>query len=966
MLVGPVFPGGCYRASHERPLAGRRSSNTWKVEHDDVHVPENGRVPHCLHFNRAVMSVDDVPAPPRLSLPVSLQIVSSAEETIVALSAAGLKPILLHAPTDEGGCTCGKVHDRSPTGGSSTGKHPIASNWQKHAYTIDELKDQIARLKFTPNIGIVLGDQPCGVYLVAIDVDDAQRFAKLETELGTLPETARCDSGRGYRLFYEMPHEIDLTRVVNVTGLGSEPGVDVKVRGGQVVVAPSLHASGKRYVWTRVGPVAPLPMQWAMMLLKEPEIPEWVEKYTPKSLNENKHVRTRAERWLEVAVLSESRSLAACKEGMRNTTLFRTACMLFEKCAGVFLGHKWQWIHDELLRAARVAGLAETEVRRTLASADKRVRESGKVRQPVWLADPEATRPPPAPGAPALGHEAHPPITEFAPPPPDDPWQLAPNSVRPVIKVSTELYYNVDESIKALRKDENVYQRDNSLVFVTRVSHEESELSPTVDTDDGKPHHQLVEGSPKICEMVIPTIRERLSAVAVYQKYVESTGRWKPILPTDPIVSAVHARKQWNGIVPLVGVIETPTMRPDGTVVQTAGYDAATGYVYLPSEKFPEVRDEHCTQELAKHYLNLLTNVFVDFPYAHIAHRAVPVAAILTLVARPAIGGSVPAFLFDASTRGSGKTLQTDAIAMVSTGRGAPRMNYTTDEIELEKILGGYALNGAPFICLDNVPAMRPFGGGPLDRVLTARDKVALRILGRTEVQMLTWRALIMATGNNLTIYGDTSRRSVMARLEPTEENPERRTKFLHNDLLAYIQGARARLVAAALLILRAYWLAKRPDMGCPRWGSFEEWSRLIPHAIVFAGGQDPMRARPECDEEVDQEFRSIRCVITRLRQLLGDDPFRISQVIDLLYKSQRTRNEHGDIVDDGYDDLRDSFEMIVGRKGKGRDSVPDSVELAKRLGAFRDRVIAGLRLTSDVGGGGILRWRIEVVRAPS
>lgn len=901
----------------------------------------------------------EVADPARLVLPASLLTIATVQDAIEAYVTC-LYPILIHAPIDPG-CSCGTKHDISASGSSSTGKHPIAKNWQSHQYTRDEILDHLARLKFTPNIGIVLGKQRGGAYIISIDVDDEPRFKAIEAELGPLPDTARCDSGRGYRLFFEIPDHIDTELLVNVTGMGGESGVDVKVKGGQVVVAPSLHANGKRYFWSRAGIVALLPAQWGLELVTKPEPPKWVEKHTPQTLQQNKSAKNKAARYLEVAVTRNAASLAACGEGMRNNTLFRSSCNLFELCAGLYLGREWNYVYEQLLRAARAAGLPEKEARKTIDSADKRVRESGKVKTPVWLAEPQHARPPPAPGDPAPAPEGD--STERAPAPPDDPWQLAPNSVRPIIKVSTELYHNVDESIEALKRDDNIYQRDKTLVYIARITREESEVSPHVETDDGALHRQLIEGSPQICEMRLPTVRERLSKVAVFQKFVESSDRWKPILPTDAIVGALHDRKEWAGVPILVGIVETPTFCPGGVIVQTPGFDARTGYEYIPGGVFPEVKDEACTQENARWAFSFLNGIFTDFKYVNDSqsHRSVPIAAILTMIARPAINGSVPAFLFDASTRGSGKTLQTDVIATVATGRGAPRMNYTSDEVELEKILGGYALKGSPFICLDNVPVMRPFGGGPLDRCLTAKDKVDLRVLGRTEVLSLTWRAVIMATGNNMTLYGDTARRVLMARLEPTEENPERRTNFKHDDLLAYVLVQRPRLVAAALLMLRAYHLAGRPDMGCARWGSFEEWSRLIPHAIKFAGGEDPMKARPECDEEVDNESRAIRCFISRLHEVMGDGEFRIGGIIDMLYKSDRKRDDNGDTLADGFEDLRDAVETIVGHKGgtKGGRANPDPVELGKRLSAFRGRVISGMRLASKVGGGGTLRWRI-------
>src|SRR4029079_4885244 len=183
-----------------------------------------------------------------LSIPDSLLSLKTVEETVAIYYETGLKIVLLHAPTENGGCSCGKAHDKTASGSSSIGKHPILPNWQKREFSFDDLRDQVARQRFTPNIGLVLGKQPGGEYIIAIDIDEADRIAVLEQELGLLPPTPRCDSGRGYRLSYSAPPEIDPDQLQTVTALtpgatGKDkiPGVDAKVEGGQVVVAPSLH-----------------------------------------------------------------------------------------------------------------------------------------------------------------------------------------------------------------------------------------------------------------------------------------------------------------------------------------------------------------------------------------------------------------------------------------------------------------------------------------------------------------------------------------------------------------------------------------------------------------------------------------------------------------------------------------------------------------------------------------------------
>lgn len=882
-----------------------------------------------------------------LSLPATLGIIDTVEHAIETYLASGLRPILIHAPVEGGGCTCGRSNC-----GKSAGKHPIAKNWQSRAATRDELYDQLARLKFIPNVGTVLGDQPGGQYLIAVDIDDADRFKMLEDELGTLPETPQCDSGRGTRLFFESPPEVDASTFVNVTGLRDEPGVDVKIKGGQVVVAPSRHQSGRTYKWSRVGPIATLPVAWALELVRTPT-PKWVQSFTPQTMNADKRAKKRAEAYLETAVIRDTAALAACGEGMRNTTLHNRTVSLLSLCAGMHLGASWSYVIDQLHKAARACGLQETEVQRTIASAEKYVRESGAVRMPVGLAEPPPVERPTEASA----------VSTTAP---TEPPPAASTPQRPVILVTSELHENVDASVIAIKSDPNLYQRDGKLVFVTRVSREESDSSPVIKTDDGEVHRQLVEGSPQIREMGISTLRERLTRVAVFQKFVGSTGKCKPILPTDAIVGAVRERGEWPSIRHIVGVVETPMLRSDGTVMQTPGYDPHTNYLYLPGESFPAILDEAATQDHAKWAFKYLCEVFHDFPYVNAAHRSVPIAAILTLVARPAIIGSVPAFLFDASTRGSGKTLQTDAIATIATGRGAPRMNYTTNEEELEKILGGYALMGSPFICLDNVPAMRPFGGGPLDRVITARDKVHLRVLGRTQVLELVWRAIVMATGNNLTCFGDTARRVIMARLEPAEENPERRTNFLHHPLLPWVSSQRTRLVSAALLLLRAYFRAGRPDMGCAQWGSFEEWARIIPHAIVFAGGTDPMLARPESDEEVDVETQALACLLeqlpklhTKLHDLAPESVNGIGvaarTIIAALYEQSPEWPE--------FEPMRDAVETLC--KPKGNNS-PDANALGYKLRALRARPIAGRKLVGTMSRTHVMMWKVDSASAPS
>ena len=75
----------------------------------------------------------------------------------------------------------------------------------------------------------------------------------------------------------------------------------------------------------------------------------------------------------------------------------------------------------------------------------------------------------------------------------------------------------------------------------------------------------------------------------------------------------------------------------------------------------------------------------------------------------------------------------------------------------------------------------------------------------------MTW----YATGNNVMIGADTSRRVCHIRLESPVEKPEERTDFRRPNLLAWVEAHRQELLAAALTILRAYSSRADPTCNC-------------------------------------------------------------------------------------------------------------------------------------------------------
>ncbi len=405
---------------------------------------------------------------------------------------------------------------------------------------------------------------------------------------------------------------------------------------------------------------------------------------------------------------------------------------------------------------------------------------------------------------------------------------------RPRILITTREDEVNDQAMAALaRREPNLFQRGGVLVHVLR---------PHGRTLDGRPRAAQAAAPPpaptpapaSIKQVQQSRLRELLARHCAFVKHAghRDGGELRPAHPPRWTVRALAGRSAWPELPELTGLVETPVLRPDGSVLQRQGYDPATGLVYAPDVRSPrkganatppgsgedatpfEPVPLRPTRAEAAAALDQLREVVADFPFRSEAHLAAWLSSLLTPLARAAFDGPAPLNLIDANVRGTGKSLLADVCSTLLTGRPAARMSYSTDEEEIRKQITSVALEGAQLVLIDNVAGV--FGSPTLDRALTAeswRD----RILGSNNQISLPLKVTWYATGNNMVLRGDTPRRCLHIRLESRRERPERRTDFRHPRLLSWVARERGRLLPAALTLLRAYAAAGRPRRNsCP------------------------------------------------------------------------------------------------------------------------------------------------------
>jgi len=146
----------------------------------------------------------------------------------------------LHA-TNEGACTCRRgAACRRPA------KHPRIERWvQAASRDSATIEGWWARWP-DANLGILAG---MSNGIVALDIDPRnggdETIGDLERRHGKLPVTATAlTGGSGRHVLLEHPGG-SIASTANVLG----PGVDVRADGGLIVAAPSVHGSGREYIW---------------------------------------------------------------------------------------------------------------------------------------------------------------------------------------------------------------------------------------------------------------------------------------------------------------------------------------------------------------------------------------------------------------------------------------------------------------------------------------------------------------------------------------------------------------------------------------------------------------------------------------------------------------------------------------------------------------------------------------------
>jgi putative DNA primase/helicase len=330
---------------------------------------------------------------------------------------------------------------------------------------------------------------------------------------------------------------------------------------------------------------------------------------------------------------------------------------------------------------------------------------------------------------------------------------------------------------------------------------------------------------------------------AIFEKYNRRQKAWTVADPPVQLVRMLLSREAQQ-LFPLVsGIITTPTLRHDGTLLCTPGYDLRSELYLIPGLTLPAIPDQPTKVE-ALAALAVLKDLFSEFSFRRKdLDLSVALAGLISALLRGSLP-TAPAILVRGDGPGVGKSLLVDIIAMVVTGQLCPVTTFSSSEEEVEKRVGALVLAGAQIFSFDNCD--RDLEGQILNQ-LTERSMMTVRILGRSEMPVCECHTAVFATGNGIGYAGDMLRRGLICELKALSERPELRQ--FKRDALAIAYNRRAEYVAAALTIVRAYIAAGRPRV-CDSLGSYGAWSSMVRSPLVWLGERDPRQSMDEVRAE--------------------------------------------------------------------------------------------------------------------
>lgn len=436
---------------------------------------------------------------------------------------------------------------------------------------------------------------------------------------------------------------------------------------------------------------------------------------------------------------------------------------------------------------------------------------------------------------------------------------------RDLIKDINQETHELNEAITiSLKKTESIYKYNDKVVCV-RAGKEKETFNL-----------QILDKS---------TLKDMLSKCALILSQ-DAKGEWRAKKVRDLLYSDYVSCKNHSSLDELAGIVHHPVILPNGQLINTKGYDSATGFFFTKALSPRDIRKiESATEEDAQKSLRVLLSKLQEFRFCSEEDRSAALFAILTAVERPILD-TATMFLVLANGFGAGKTYLSKVICAFTGPRAYVRvLTIPNTKEEFDKLIFSKLLTCPPCICFDNaIKDLRSYDALP--SIITA-PKYEGRILGSNQVAAVNTNTFMIVNGNKINVYRDLVRRTIKINLDKGTGSQT----FKNPNLLESIEKERGQLTAHVLTIIKAYLNANVHTNGGRNLSSFLDQDNLCRQPLLWLGLTDPA-TRCFIDQDNDPEKVAFAEILKELWILFKGNSFNTADLLTKVRQDIKRRSE--------------------------------------------------------------------------
>ncbi|WP_438478989.1 bifunctional DNA primase/polymerase [Streptomyces asiaticus] len=389
------------------------------------------------------------------------------------------------------------------------------------------------------------------------------------------------------------------------------------------------------------------------------------------------------------------------------------------------------------------------------------------------------------------------------------------------------------------------------------------------------------QGNPLVKQLGTDNLRAYLAEhVVTYQVVADPlTEGTKAVreLVMPKTCGTILGRKDWP-LLPLRGIVASPVVRSDGSLIQAPGYDKPTGLYLHPRVPIRRLQPQVTAESIDRAKSIVLGQMLADFPFVDDSDRAQYLGALLSPIIRHYVPGPTPLVVITSTSQGSGKTLLKDAFGYVY---GLSETPWAENDAELRKAITAKLWDcGDPVIAMDNLPNGHIIKSPMLSSLVTSTNW-SDRLLGSTSSVTIPNDRLWVLTGNNLRTGGDNARRTLWVRLDPDCPNPDQRDNFTVGDLRSWLDDNASTMVAALVTMVRG-WLAAGAERVNTRMGDYSKWASVIAGILKYLEVPGWLANRDNAAATLDDEAEEWGIFLTAWHETIRDRAVTTKELLGL------------------------------------------------------------------------------------